>query len=423
MIHPHTLKNGLRTLVLPLKNTEAITTLVLIGAGSRYEDQKLRGISHFLEHLFFKGGKKYRNAYEVSAAIDAVGGDFNAFTGKEYTGFYIKLAKQNLELSLDMLSDMLIHAQLAPAEIEKERNVILEEFNLYQDTPIYQIGWDFEHLLFGDQPLGWDQIGTKKNIQNFTQKDFVDYKKRFYSPQNTLIVLAGNITAAEGIKQIERHFNFPPHNETQERPAPFREPVARQVFSLKEKKTEQGHLVMGFPGVPFGDSEEFTARLLSIILGGNMSSRMFTEIREKRGLCYSIASSTDHFSDAGVISTHAGVDLARFTEAIKAIRGEYERLATGGVSEKELAHAKNFLIGKLTLRLEDSEEVAGFLGTQTILTGRAKKANTVFQEIAEVSRERLNGLAKRLFDPKKIALAVIGPFGGKEKELEKALSS
>ncbi len=422
MIKPEILDNNLRAIVHPLKGTEAVTTLVLIGAGSRYETEQERGISHFLEHMFFKGGEHYKNAREVASAIDSVGGDFNAFTGKEYTGYYVKTAKNSIDTAFSVLSDMLLSAKLEQNEIEKERGVILEEYNLYQDTPIYQIGWDFEHLLFGDQPLGWDQIGTKENIKRFNREDFVNYKNDCYTASNTLIIVAGNITKEEGIKKINEYFNFKSDKPARKHNGLIKN-INQQKFSLKDKKTEQGHLVMGYPGVPFGSDEDFIARIMAVIMGGNMSSRMFSEIREKRGLCYSISTSTDHFADTGVISTHAGVDLMRFESAIEAIKTEYEKATEKGFTEKELKRAKSFLTGKLTLKMEDSEEIASFLSTQIILTNKAKSLDQIFKEINEISLSDINNLSKKLFNPQKLALAVIGPFADKEEKLRKIIEN
>lgn len=420
MIHPNILPNSLRTVIYPQKGTQAVTVLILVGVGSRYEKAHERGISHFLEHMFFKGGAKYKNAKEVAAAIDGVGGDFNAFTGKEYTGFYVKLAKDNVDVAFDVLADMLISARFDQVEIEKERGVILEEYNLYQDTPIYQIGWDFENLLFGDQSLGWDQIGTKETIRSFHRDDFVNYKRNLYGFENTAIIVTGNITEQEAMQKINAYFPAGQDQKNRNK-EDFTWPNNPQRISIKNKKTEQGHLVMGFPGIPFGDDREFATRLLSVIMGGNMSSRMFTVIREELSLCYSIRTSTDHYSDVGVISTHAGVDLNRFEEAVKAIKNEYTKAFQGGFTEQELVNAKNFLRGKITLRLEDSEEMASFLGTQTILKGQVKTPEEIFAGIESVSKGEIDQLARELFDPAKLSLAAIGPFEDLEERLREVI--
>ena len=187
MINLTTLPNGLRIITKRLENTQAATVLVLVRAGSRFETKSINGISHFLEHMFFKGAKRYTTAREVSETIDNIGGDFNAFTGKEYVGYYVKAAANHLDTSIDVISDMLIHATFDPVEIDKERGVIMEEYNMYQDTPTYQIGWDFEQLVFGDQPMGWDQVGTKDVINGLTSDQFVEFKNSLYVPKNTVI--------------------------------------------------------------------------------------------------------------------------------------------------------------------------------------------------------------------------------------------
>ncbi len=409
---------------MPLEGTQSITVLILIGVGSRYENKTQRGISHFLEHMFFKGGQKYKNAKEVASTIDGVGGDFNAFTGKEYTGYYVKLAKRHLDTAFDVLSDMLLQATLNANDIEKERSVILEEYNLYQDVPMYQIGWDFERVLFGDHPLGWDQIGTKERIKNFSRSDFLKYKNKFYTPENTSIIVTGNISEKEGNEKIQHYFEDFFANSTSEKspkPIDFIFSENPKKIKIQSKKTEQGHLVIGYPGIPFGSEKEFMARTLAIILGGNMSSRMFTHIRDELGLCYSIRTTTDHFSDVGVISTYAGVDINRFDQAIEAICQQYDQIAEKGISQEELDKAKNFMIGKLTLRLEDSEEMASFLGTQTVLTGQVKTEKELFDSIEKITKEDINDLAKNLFTKDKIALSAIGPFGSREEEIKDLL--
>ena len=357
----------------------------------------------------------------MAETIDGVGGDFNAFTGKEYAGYYVKVASGKIEVAFDVLSDMLLSATFASKEIDKERGVILEEFNMYEDTPIYKIGWDFEELLFGNEhPMGWDQIGTKEVISTVKQQDFFDYKKALYTPENTVIIAAGNISEEKAKKLTEQYFQFPKEARTRHHSA-FIWPDGNDRLNIRNKKTEQAHLVIGYPGLPMGDKDEHVQNLLAVILGGNMSSRMFQNIREAHGLCYSISTSTDRYTDCGVISTHAGVDISRVIMAIKAIRQEYENIAGAEVSAAELQNAKNFLKGKITLRVEDSEEMASFLGTQVLLRPKVKSLEEVFAEVDVVSTADIQRIAQKLFDPKKLSLAVIGPFEGQEEEFAKLL--
>jgi predicted Zn-dependent peptidase len=412
--------NGLRLITAPLKSTQAVTALVLVGSGSRYESSRERGIAHFLEHMFFKGGKKFDTSKEVSETIDSIGGDFNAYTGKEYAGYYVKCSSENTEVAFDVLGDMLLSAKLAPHDIEREKGVIIEELNMYEDTPMYQIGWDFEELLFGDTPMGRDQIGLPETIRSFSQKDFHHYRNDLYTPDNTVIIVSGDITPEISTRLVRQYFSFLEQKKTRKVSLAGISDVSIPV-KIRQKKTEQAHFVIGFPGVPFGSDNEFSLRLLAIILGGNMSSRMFLNIREAKGLCYSISTSTDHYSDVGVISTHAGVDLLRMPEAISAISQEYKKVAEMGVTEQELQKAKNYLRGKLVLRMEDSEEIASFLGVQAMLKGDIHSLSDIFCRIESVSSKDILRVARQLFIPSKYYLSCIGPFSGREEEFMKCM--
>ncbi|MCK5471808.1 insulinase family protein [Candidatus Gracilibacteria bacterium] len=415
-----TLPSGLKIVSQSLNGTEAITCLVLAGAGSRYETKERNGLSHFLEHMFFKGGEKFKSTKEVSQAIDSIGGEFNAFTGKEYAGYFVKVAAKHAEAAYDVLSDMLVSAKFPAEEIEKERGVILEEYNMYQDTPMYQVGWDFERLLFGDQPMGRDQIGSKENIRKFMREDFVKYKTELYQPGNLVIAVAGKCEHTEVVSQIKKFFKFD-NGEKAFEWQPLEKFESANPVKIQNKKTEQGHLVLGVRGAEAESEKHFIQRLLSIILGGNMSSRMFLNVREAKGLCYYIRTATDDYTDAGVVSTSAGVDLKRLPLAVEAIRQEYEKLASGGVSEAELNHAKEFLKGKLTLRLEDSEEYAHLIGKQHLLYRKQLTLAEIFGKIDAVSKNKIQVLAQEIFIPENLRLAAIGPFEGREEELAKLL--
>lgn len=410
------LSNGLPLLVAPTNGTSAVTVLVFAGAGSRYEVQDNRGISHFLEHMFFKGGKKYKNAAEVSTAIDSVGGDFNAFTGKEYAGYYVKVAAEKVDLACDVLSDMLLHATFPEQEIEKERGVIIEEYRMYQDTPMYQAGWDFETLMYGDQPLGWDTIGTEQVIRSVQQKDFQRHKDELYTPDNLVAVFAGKIDEPKAKELAEKAFGKIGGKKAKK----FDQikPHTGEKVALTTKQTEQAHLVVGVEGVSALSDDHFAQKLLSVILGGSMSSRMFLRIREARGLCYYISTSTDSYMDTGLFSTRAGVDQSRLHEAIEAIVHEYKEVAKNGVTKEELQRGKDFLKGKITLSLEDSEERAHFFGKQALLYPDVRDLPMYFGEIEKVTVEQVNALAGKLLQPERFRLVVIG----KEKE-KKALES
>ncbi len=418
MFRKTTLQNGLRIVTKQLSGTKAVTVLVLVGAGSRYEDQGLRGISHFLEHMFFKGAKKFKSTKEVSETIDGVGGEFNAFTGKEYAGYYVKVSSENAGTACDVLSDMLIHARFDQEEIEKERGVILEELNMYQDTPMYQIGWNFENLVFGDQPLGWDQIGTKELIRGVNNKDFVDYKGKLYTPDNIVVAVVGNISNEEAVAMVEKYFKMDDAKKAYEFAAIKNLDGGR--VSLKDKKTEQAHVAVGFPGYPEADKDHWALKLLSIILGGNMSSRMFLGVREAKGLAYYIHTSTDNYVDAGAIVTNAGVDLTRIDEAITGIIEQYRLILDEEIPEEELKKAKAYLKGKLVLNLEDSEEYAHLLAKYELLHGHAKSPEEIMKAVDAVKVSDVKRVAKELFVESKMKLAVIGPYSD-EKHFEELL--
>ena len=406
------LENGLKIIVTPLEGTKSVTVLCLVGAGSRYETKKINGISHFLEHLFFKGAERYKNSEEVASAIDSVGGDFNAFTGKEYAGYYVKLASHQKEVAFDVIGDMMLNASLLSEEIDKERGVILEEYNMYQDTPMYQVGWDFEKLLFGDQPMGWDQIGEKETIKSITRDQIWDYKHALYTPDNTVISVAGDIAEAEAKELVAKYFPFK-NGKRQIDSAPYNKIDTGKSVILQDKKTEQAHVIIGTEGVPARNDDNYTEKILSVILGGNMSSRMFLNVREGKGLAYYIRTTTDDYTDTGTISTSAGVDLKRIDLAIEAILLEYRKVMEEKVSGEELKKAKEYMKGKIILRLEDSEEYAHLMGKQALLYPAIETVDEILQKIDAVTDDDVLRLARGLFKEKNLRLALIGPYSDK----------
>ncbi len=409
-----TLDNGLKIVVSPMESTQSVTVLVLVGAGSRYETKDINGISHFLEHLFFKGAERYKNAAEVAHAIDAVGGDFNAFTAKEYAGYYVKLAAHQKEIAFDVIGDMMLNATFLEEEINKERGVIMEEYNMYQDTPMYQVGWDFERLLFGEQPMGWDQIGTKDIIQNLPRQTFLDYKHALYTPENTVISVSGNVTEEEVDALIAKYFPFGNEKRTRDY-LPYKKNESTERVILQEKKTEQAHLICGVEAYPSRHPDEYGEKMLSIVLGGGMSSRMFLNVREAKGLCYYIRCSTDDYTDVGAFSTSAGVDLKRIDDAIVAIIEEYRKIKEEVIDDAELTKAKEFMKGKIILRLEDSEELGHLMGKQALLYPDISSVDRILEKIDAVTVEDVHRVANDLLQEDKLRLAVIGPYNDKAR--------
>ena len=404
-----TLDNGLKIVLTPIEGTKSITVLCLVGAGSRYETPEINGVSHYLEHMFFKGAKRYMNAAQVASAIDGVGGDFNAFTAKEYAGYYIKLASHQKEVAFDVIGDMMTGATFLPQEIEKERGVIMEEYNMYQDTPMYQVGWDFERILFGDQPMGWDQIGSKETIQSLQREQFIKYKEALYTPDNIVISISGSFEEAEVMDMIKKYFPLPAGKRAFDF-KPFNHAETGKKIVLQNKKTEQGHIILGFPGLPARHEDEYAQKILAVILGGNMSSRMFMNVREAKGLCYYIRTSTDDYTDCGAISTSAGVDVNRVDMAITAVMEEYRKIQEEEVDEKELTKAKEFMKGKIVLRLEDSEEYAHMMGKQVLLHPEIKSVDEILKKIDTVTAADVLRVARKLLVEDRVKLAMIGPY-------------
>ena len=403
------LPNGLRVILAPLKSVMSTTAIVLCGAGSRYETKRTNGISHFLEHMFFKGTKRRPSAADISHSLDAIGADYNAFTGKESTAYHIKSASKHLPLVLDMLADMVWNSKFDKAEIEKERGVIIEELNMYEDTPMRKVAEVYEELLYGDQPLGWEIGGKKKNILSIAHKDFLDYTDDRYSPHNIVVAIAGNFNRAKTLADVKKHFGgakrhevsgFKPVSESQTKPQ-------SKVFY---KKTDQAHLVVGVRGLKLGHPDRYIAAVLGTILGGGMSSRLFANVREKRGLAYYVRADHDSYLDTGSLDASAGVDLKRIDEAIKVILGEFNKISSKNVGEMEMKKAKEYIKGKLILSWEDSRTVAVSYGLDELYQNKVRTNTELLARIDEVSAKDVKRVAQFFFANSKLNLAVIGPF-------------
>ena len=408
------LENGLRVIFAPLKSVMSTTAIVLCGAGSRYETKKNNGISHFLEHMFFKGTKRRPTAVDISHALDALGADYNAFTGKEATAYHIKSATKHLPLVLDMLADMVWNSKFEKAEIEKERGVIIEEINMYEDTPMRKVAEVYEALLWGDQPLGWEIGGQKKNILKIQHQDFIDYIAERYSPHNMVVSLAGNFNREKALADIKKHYGsakrhdvtgFKPIAENQSKPA----------FSISYKKTDQAHVILGFRGMRLAHPDRYIGAVLSTILGGGMSSRLFINVREKRGLAYYVRAENDSYLDTGTLAASAGVDLKRIDEAIKVILAEFAQIAARKVGEKELKKAKEYIKGKMILSWEDSRTVAFSYGLDELGEGRVRTNAEILKKIDRVTPADILRLSRFLFTNSKLNLVVIGPFKEPER--------
>lgn len=409
MFKKSVLKNGLRIISAPMVGTEAVTVLVFVGAGSKYEKKSINGISHFVEHMLFKGTVKRPTARDISTVLDSIGGEFNAFTSKEYTGYYAKVDAKHLDIALDVVSDMFLNSKFEEAEIAKEKGVIIEEINMVHDTPMRHVGGIFEDLLYGDQPAGWEIAGTKETVTGLKRSDFINYLSDYYVSQNTILVIAGKFNKTGLTKKIDKYFGEIKTNESLGRVAVVEKQVNPRV-RVEFKDTNQTHFCLGARAYNIFDEKRYVATLLAIILGGNMSSRLFIEVREKRGLAYYIRCGLQPYLDSGYLVTQAGVDNNRLDEAISLVWQEYKKIAEQRVSQKELQNAKDYLKGTTMLELESSDAVAEYLGAQEILTKTILTPKQKFDKIDKVTVDDIGDIAKEIFALNKMNLALIGPF-------------
>jgi predicted Zn-dependent peptidase len=405
-----TLANGLRVLTIPMPSLESITSTIWVGTGSRYETPKINGISHFMEHMAFKGGKKYPSAQIVAETVDGLGGEFNAATDKELTNFYIRSSAQAIDKAFDVLADMVLSPLLKAEDINREKGVILEEIGMYDDTPAARV-WDiFERLIFQGTNLAMDVLGTRKTVSALTKTDFDLYRKTYYYPENMLIVVAGGINHQEVLKLSKKYFAKLKSRGALKRKLDFTW-QQNQRHSFKSKKTEQTNLVIGFPGNPLGQKDRYIEAVLEVILGGGMSSRLFREVREKRGLAYSVHTSVNHSLDTGYFSAYAGVDPKKALEALKVIIAEFAKIGSTkhAITKKELAKAKEYLKGHFALSLENTKAVNSFFAFEELLLAKTRTPDEVFAGVNAVNLEEASALAKKIFDLARLRLAVIGP--------------
>lgn len=409
-----TLPNGLRIVTIPQKSTKTVTVLVLVGTGSKYENKTVSGISHFLEHMFFKGTKKRPTHLEISESLDRVGGVFNAFTGEDYTGYFAKVDAGHLELALDWVSDIFLHSKLPKGEIEREKGVVIEEMNMYKDMPGSHVQNMWRSLLYGDQPAGWDIVGTKESILNFSREALVDYVSHQYVASNTVVCVAGNITQEKVERIITTKFKNIRTSPFLQKPEVQDHQDAPGVL-LEYRKIDQTHIILGARGYNLFHKKRYAQSVLAVLLGGMMSSRMFVEVREKLGLAYSISTMAEADPDVGFFVTQAGLQNENAEKAIATILKEYKKIATSLVSEDELKKAKENMKGKMALGLESSNEQAMFYGLQEILQNDIYLPEKIYDKIDAVSRKDIKLVAKDLFVPEKINLAVLGPFKNTKK--------
>ncbi|MCW2974994.1 MAG: processing protease [Actinomycetia bacterium] len=408
----HTLDNGLRVLTSNLDHAQSVTCMVMLAAGSRYETPDTNGIAHFSEHMFFKGTERRPTARDIAGEIDAIGGEFNAFTGKEYTAYYVKCAAEHRDIALDVLVDMLRNSRFDSEEIEREKGVIIEEMNMYYDTPRDFIGGVYENLLYGDQPLGWDIIGRKDTVRGATRDTFMGYLDRWYKPPRMVLGISGKI-GDDALERAQALFGDLPRGETAE-PEPARGYENERV-RVHTKQSDQAHLVLGVPSYPLEHPDRYALQMVATVLGGGMSSRLFTEVRERRGLAYYVFGTNHSYTDAGSLYSQAGVDINRIDEAVSTIASELTKIAADPVPADELEKARNFTKGRFVLQLENPQGLILFGLRKEVLEQRAPEPEEVLAGVDAVTVEDVQRVAQDVIASERLRLAVIGPFDDAER--------
>jgi len=409
-----TYKNGLRVITIPMKDNPTATVLVLVGTGSNYETKENNGISHFLEHMCFKGTTRRPNAQAISHELDSLGCQYNAFTDHELTGYYAKGDAKNFEKMFDIVSDIYLNSTFPEKEIEKEKGVIAEEINMYEDMPQAHVQELFDKILYGDQPAGRNIAGTKENIYKMIRDNFVKYKKEHYVSSNTVVVVSGNITNKKVYKEIDKYFTGVQTNISKNK-IKTKEKQIKPDLIIKFKETDQTHFVLGVRTFSIFDKRNMVLSLLSGVLGAGMSSRLFIKLREEMGVAYYVKAYNDSALDHGSFQISAGVNNTRTEEVIKEILKECNRMITEKVSEEELDKVKSYLIGHIKMALEATDDIASFYGHQELIKKEIKTLEEKIKEIKKVTSNDIQKMAKNIFVTKNLNLAIIGPYKDKDK--------
>ena len=408
MFQKTTFPNGLRVLTSCMPHTRSVSVSLYLGAGSRYEAPEVAGISHFVEHLLFKGTTKRPRPEDVSGAIENLGGLHNGATDREITSYWCKVARPHFLVGLDVLLDMVHHSKFDPEEVEKERKVIIEELNMIQDSPPELAGLLIDQTMWPDQPLGRDVGGTKETVNGITRSMLVEYLNHQYGPGNAVISIAGDVEHAEAIEALEPSLN----EWTPRQPGSLYPTVESQTgprVSVINRKTEQAHLCLALPGLSTLHPDRYVLALLNTVLGEGSTSRLFLEVRERRGLAYDIHSYVSHFLDAGALTVYAGVDPKNASDTLRVVLDQLLRLRTG-IPEEELSRARELIKGRILLRMEDTRAVSSWIGNQELLTGTVKTVDEVVEQIDAITAEDVRRVACTLIKPERLNLAVVGPF-------------
>lgn len=407
------LKNGLRVLLAPQPQNLAASVLILVEAGSEYETKRISGVSHFLEHLMFKGTMNRPRPGMIAEELAALGAQSNAFTSQEFTGYWAKAEHRKLPKILEIVSDLYLNPIFEPEEIEKERGVIIEELNMYEDTPMRKVQDLFLSLLYGDQPAGWDVGGDKETVKKLTKGDFVKYRTERYVPPATVVAIAGKFNEKEVSQQIKKYFGAVKRRPPKKKPKTTEHQKKPEIL-VRFKESGQSHLVLGFRAFDLFDKRRYALQVLADVLGGGMSSRLWKRVREELGAAYYVGAEADLFLDHGVLTVSAGVDHGKIETVIRAILEECRRLRDELIPEQELQKSKDHMIGNLILGLETSDEVASFYASQEILTKSLLPPEQLIDRIKKVGAGEIQKVAQELLKDNRLNLAVIGPYKDKK---------
>jgi len=408
------LKNGLRVVVVPMKDVSSVTVMSLIEAGSKYETKKINGLSHFLEHMCFKGTKKRPTAMDIAKELDALGAQYNAFTSQEFTGYWAKAHYKHNEKMIEIIADMYLNPTFPAADLEIEKGVILEEISMYEDLPMRNVHDVWSELLYGDQPAGWPIIGSKENIKAFNRDDFINYRKELYKSDATIILVAGNVDSKDIFKKVQKYFDEVPIGEKKKKLKVI-EKQKKPATKVKYKNTDQTHLIIGVRAFDSHNKNIPALKVLSAILGGGMSSRLFQKMRDELGICYYVKSYVDQFTDHGVLMITAGVDSKRVGQGINGILGELKKIRDEKIDNKELKKAKDYLIGNIYLGLESSDSLTEFYGMQEILSDKIKTPKEIEKEIEKITTSDIAKVSKEIIQNKNLNMAIVGKYKDSKK--------
>lgn len=414
------LANGIRIVAHPMKGMESAALGIWINTGGRYEDAPLKGISHYLEHLLFKGSRRY-SCRKIKESIEGVGGSLNGFTSEELTCFLVKIPAQHLDAALDVLSDMTIHPLLAQEDIERERTVILEEIKMYKDLPQSYVHELLDELLWPAQPLGMSIMGSEESVSRINRDDLVAYQKSRYTPANIVVSVCGKFSLQAFCRRVAKTLG-PLEAGAKNVPPAVMEAQDAPRLRVFHKETEQTHLALGFHAFRRDHPLRHAAGLLHIILGGNMSSRLFNEVRENKGLAYEIGTHLKRFRDTGAFLVHAGIDNLKVEEALRLILAELARTTEELVSRDEFKRAREFYLGQLRLALEDTLEHMLWIGESVATLDRTYSLAEVVKEVNQVGRRQIREAARCLFRNARLNLALIGPLQERQDRIRKELT-